>query len=208
MKLIVFGASGGTGQQLLKQALEQGHEVTAFVRNPGKLQQVTGVKVTQGDVLDPAAVSQAVADQEAVLCALGRPNILDKSNLRAKGTRNIIDAMEQHGVRRLVCMSSFGTDESFERLPFEYKYLLVPLVMKHLYQDHLLQEHAIKQSKLEWVIVRPGVLTNGKKTDNYRQDCDLFGTVRPKIARADVSAFMLQQLESNEYRYKTPAIYY
>lgn len=207
MKLIVFGATGGTGRELVKQGLKQGHEVTAIVRDPDKLAPATGLRIVQADVLNADEVARAVSGHEAVLCALGKPNIMDSSQLRVKGTRHIVAAMKGCGVPRLVCQSALGTAESLLQLPFEYRYLLVPLVMRHLYRDHGLQEVVIRESGLEWVIVRPAALTNGARTDNCRHDCGSEKTIRSKIARADVAAFMLQQVTSDQLLYKAPVIY-
>ena len=116
MKLIVFGATGGTGQHLVKQALAQGHMVTAFVRNPAKFGvSHPGLRIVQGDVLDAASVEQAVSGHDAVLAALGAP-ARDTNKVRSEGTRNIISAMEKTGVRRLVCQTSLGYGDSIQVL--------------------------------------------------------------------------------------------
>ena len=118
MKLIIFGSTGGTGRQIVAQALEQGHEVTAFARSPEKLDQKhEKLKVVQGNVLDFASLERAIQGQDVVLCTLGLPP-MDKSNLRANGTKNIIRAMEKTGVKRFICQSSAGVGDSSDTLPF------------------------------------------------------------------------------------------
>jgi len=211
MKLIIFGSTGGTGRQMVSQALEQGHKVSAFARHPEKLAQELGheqLQVIEGDVQDPASVEEAVKGQDAVLCALGAP-ASDKSRIRAKGTKNIIHAMQQSGVKRFVCQSGFGAGESHDLLPFHYKYLIFPLMLRHVYADHELQERIIKESQLDWVIVRPGALTDGEHTGSYR---DGFTASDPaskiKISRADVADFMLKQVLDNNYLHQTPAVSY
>ena len=207
MKLIIFGATGGTGRQLVKQALEQGHDVTACVRNPEKVDQThEKLNVVQGDVLDITSVENAVEEHDVVLCSLGMPNIMDKSKLRTNGTKNIVHAMEKKGIKKLICQSSFGAGDSRNLLPFHYKYLIAPLFMKQLYEDHNAQEDCIKSSHLEWVIVRPGILTDGEKTGVYQHGFTKPTTI--KISRADTADFMLKQLTDSSYLYKTPCIAY
>lgn len=120
MKILIFGATGGTGSQLVEQALTKGHEVTAFVRNPAKLPlNHKNLKIVQGDVLNYATIEPAVLGQEAVLSALGSGT--KKDTLRSTGTRNIILAMEKHGVKRFICETSLGYSDSrqtLDRTPF------------------------------------------------------------------------------------------
>ncbi|GAB4423712.1 MAG: NAD(P)H-binding protein [Anaerolineae bacterium] len=156
MKLLIFGATGSIGRQLVEQALAQRHAVTAFVRNPAKLDlKHANLKVVQGDVLDYASVERAVPGHETVLSALGTP-AMTKNTVRSEGTRNIIRAMEQAGVRRLICLSSIGIGDSRAMLPFHYKYILVPLLLRQGFAEHELEEVWVKQSQTDWTIVRPG----------------------------------------------------
>ena len=210
MKLTIFGSTGGTGQQIVAQALEQGHDVTAFARSPEKLDQKhEKLQVVQGDVMDFASVEHVVQGQDAVLCSLGMQNIKDKSQLRANGTKNIISTMKKAAVKRFICQSSLGAGDSHEVLPFHYRYLIAPLFMRHLYSDHNMQENHIRESQLEWTIVRPGILTDGKHTGVYQHGFTAKNkTVTVKISRADVADFMLRQLEDDAYLLKTPCISY
>jgi len=209
MKLTVFGSTGSTGRQVVGQALEQGHDVTAFVRSPEKFNQKhVKLKVAKGDVLDFVSVERAIQGQDAVLCTLGRPP-MDKSNLRANGTKNIIRAMEKTGVKRLICQSSDGVGDSKDKLPFLMKYLIVPFMLRRVFADHEIQENHIKESQLDWIIVRPVALTDGERTcsyqHNYKADNN---TITNKISRADTADFMLKQLADNNYLHKTPSISY
>lgn len=209
MKLLIFGPTGDTGRQLVEQALAQGHVVTAFARNPEKLDLKHGnLQVFEGDVMDFASVEEAMQDQDAVLCSLGVP-ASNKNNVRANGTRNIIRAMEKVNVRRFICQTSLGYGDSRALLPFHMKYLVAPLILRYVFADHELQEDYIKQSHLDWTIVRPGNLTNGHRTSVYRHG---FGTsekaTKLKISRADVADFMLKQLTDDTYLHKTPGVSY
>lgn len=210
MKLIVFGSTGGTGRQVVKQALEHGHDVTAFVRNPEKLvQKHEKLKVVKGDVLDFPSIVRALQGQDAVLCTLGLPAVMDKSNLRANGTRNIIRAMEKTGVKRLVCQSSAGVGDSSDRLPFLMKYIIVPFMLRRVFADHEMQENYIKESQLDWTIVRPVALINSNRIGFYQHGFTADNkTVKNKISRADTADFILKQLDDNTYLYKSPCISY
>lgn len=209
MKLIIFGSTGGTGQQVLRQALELGHDVTVFVRKPEKLHQKDKkLNVVKGDVLDYTSVERAIKGHDIVLCTLGRPP-RDKSNLRSNGTKNIIRAMEKSGVKRFICQSSDGVGDSHDTLPFFMKYLIVPLMLRHAFADHEIQETHIKQSQLDWIIVRPVALTDGEHTGFYQHGYTTDNkTVTFKISRADTADFMLKQLVDNNYLHRTPSISY
>ena len=209
MKLIIFGSTGGTGRQIVAQALEQGHDVTAFARSPEKLDQKhEKLKVVQGNVLDFASVERAIQGQDVVLCALGM-SMKDKTMLRANGTKNIIRAMEKTGVKRFICQSSAGVGDSSDTLPFLMKYLIVPFMLRRAFADHETQENCIKESQLDWIIVRPAALTDGEHTGSYQHGYTADNkTVTNKISRADNADFMLKQLADNSYLHKMPCISY
>ncbi len=209
MKLIVFGSTGGTGQQLVRQALEQGHAVRAFTRSPDKVgQQHRNLEVVQGDVLDLQSVKAASVGRDAVLCTLGMP-LLNTEKLRARGTENIVKAMLDGATRRLVCLSSHGVGDSWKMLPFHYKYLIVPLFMRALFADHQLQENFVRNSPLDWVLVRPGNFSDGRLTGAYRHGFTVADTPpKPRISRADVADFMLKQLTDDTYLRQSPSLSY
>ena len=209
MKLIVFGSTGPTGRQVVTQALEQGHDVTAFARSPDKFDQKHAkLHVIKGNVLDFASVERAIQGQDVVLCTLGMPP-KDKNNLRANGTKNIIRAMEKTGVRRFICQSSYGVGDTSDTLPFLMKYLIVPFILRRAFADHEVQENYIKESQLDWIIARPAALTDGEHTGSYQHGFTSDNkTVTFKISRADTADFMLKQLADNNYLQKTPSISY
>jgi putative NADH-flavin reductase len=177
MKLLIFGSTGGTGRELLKQALEQGHSVTACARNPAKIVDIkhATLQVVRGDVLDPAVVESAVEGQEAVLSTIGAG--AERTILREDGTRNIVEAMKKTGVQRLICQSSLGVGDSRANLPFFTKYIIVSLFLRHAFADHERQEAVVKQSSLDWTIVRPPHLTDGPRTGGS------IGTALPRRIR-------------------------
>lgn len=200
LHLLIFGATGGTGRHLVTQALAQGHLVTAFVRTPVKLTiEHPQLRVVQGDVLTYADVRAAMSGQEAVLCALGTPSS-QKDTLRSAGTRHILQAMQDVGTARLICLTTLGIGDSKAALPFLYKYLLVPFVLRQAFADSETQEHYIRQSPVAWTIARPGELTDGPWTGVYQQGFAATAKgLRIKIARADVADFMLRQLHEPTY---------
>jgi putative NADH-flavin reductase len=207
MRILVIGATGGTGRQLLDQALERGYEVTAFVRNPSKLpSRHERLRIIQGDVMDYAAVESSVRGQDAVLSALGHKRFLFPTTILSAGTGNVIRAMEGLGVKRFVCETSLGIADSRGRLGLYYTLFLVPILLRFYYRDKELQERHIKDSSLEWIIVRPGVLTNGPRRGTYchGQVGHWLWTVR--ISRADVATFMLDQLENTPYLRQSPGV--
>lgn len=201
MHVLVIGASGGTGRQLVRQGLERGHTVTAFVRKPARFD-ITHERliVVRGDVLDPASLSRAVQGQDGVLCALGHKRWFPPNRILSQGTRHLVEAMQTHGVRRLVCETSLGVGDSFGRMGLYYTVFVVPFILPFYYFDKARQERVLRQSALDWVIVRPGALTNGKARGRWRHGPHVgsyLWTVR--IARADTAAFMLDQLYEDTY---------
>lgn len=206
MNIVVFGATGTVGTEIVKQALTKGHQVTAFVRNPEKflLPENTNLKIHKGDVLNLKDVKKALQNQGAVLCALGDGKT---GRIRGAGTKNIIEAMNDTGVKRLICQSTIGAGDSYENLNFMWKYVMFGFLLKRVLPDHNLQEQYIQQSNLDYTIVRPGALTNGAVTNAYKigfaKDLKKLSL---KINRADVADFMLRQLASPDYVGKSVSI--
>ena len=207
MKVLIIGASGATGQILMHEALAQGHEVTALARDPSALaSEDHRLRVLQGDALDASSVEAAVAGQDAVLSALGTRSARP-TTLFSESTHNIISAMNKHGVLRLVCITGIGAGDSKGHVGFLYDRVMLPFVVKNIYEDKTRQEEAIKQSDLEWVIVRPARLTDESAKGEY--NVFLGGSYTAKtISRADVAAFMLAQLTDDTYVHKMPVISY
>jgi uncharacterized protein YbjT (DUF2867 family) len=208
MRLLIFGATGGTGRELVRQALERGHSVTAFARDPAALDKRDGLQGLAGDVLDAAAVERAVAGHEAVLCTLGRP-ATSPGTVRSQGTRNIVRAMETVGPRRLICQSTIGIGDSRPLLPPLYRYLLVPLLLRRTFAEHERQEAAVRSSQLDWTIVRAGALTDGERTGGYRHGFPpTERSIEFEVSRAAVAAFTLGLLADGTYTRESPSVSY
>ena len=196
MKIIIFGASGKTGVKLVEQSLEQGHSVTAFVRNPEKLAiENENLAFITGDAFDPASVSQAVQGQDAVICVLGSGTDLKKTMIRAKGTINIVNAMQKNNIRRLMVVTAMGVAESWEDLSLFNKFIFAVL-MKNIREDHEAQEASIKESNLDWTIVRPSGLTDTPRTGIYSVGENI-PAITSRISRADVADLILKELIEN-----------
>ncbi len=209
MKIIIFGATGGTGRELVRQALAQGFETTVFARNPGRLlMEHENLPVIMGTVLDCEAVEAAVKGRDAVVSALGALT-LKRNTILSTGTKNIVDAMEKCGVRRFVCESSLGVGDSKGQLGPLYNFIIIPFFLRHVFADKKVQENYIKESSLDWVVVRPAALTDGPRTGIYRVllPPERF-TGKPQISRADTAEFMLKQLTGDTYLRTTPCLAY
>ncbi len=162
--------------------------------------------VFRGDVLDGASVEGAVRGQGAVLCSIGAGR---KGRVRSEGTRNIVRAMEGAGVRRLVCQSTLGAGESSGNLDFFWKHVMFGFLLRDAFADHERQEAHVKNSALDWTIVRPAAFTDGGRTGEYRHGFPPTKKgLKLKISRADVAGFMLDQLTSDAYLHQTPGLSY
>lgn len=202
MQIALFGATGGTGRQVLAQALEQNHSITALARDPSTLDPRDGLTTIGGDVLDPKAVAQCVQGAEAVICVLGSHG--RQAPIEAPGTARILTAMQDASVRRLVVVSSLGVGDSRAQIAWPFR-LMMDLMLKSILEAKAQQEQLVKASGLDWVIVRPGGLTDGPRTDAYRFGVD--PTLKSgRIARADVADFVLRQLTDDTFLHQTPTV--
>jgi putative NADH-flavin reductase len=196
MKLALFGATGKTGIELLKQALVQGHVVTAIVRDPARLTiEDERINFVIGDVFDSASVAQAVQGQDAVICALGAGSDLKKTTVRTTGTINIIRGMQKNNVKRLLVVTAMGVGESWDTLSLLNKFFFATL-LRSSREDHEAQEAAVKESGVDWTIIRPSRLTDTPRTGVYDVGENIPAKTS-KIARADVADLILKELEEN-----------
>jgi putative NADH-flavin reductase len=202
MKIVVFGASGRTGILTVYQALEKGHQVTAFARKTSSVTiQHRNLKIIQGDILQYESVSLAVEGQDAVISTLGVES-RKYTTVLSDGTRNIIRAMNELNVKRFICMSSAGIlgDDA----GFWFGKIIMPLFLKQVFEDKKRQAKLIQESNLDWVIIRPVGLTQAPKTGKYQ--INEKNPSSSTIPRADVADFMLKLLTDKRYDGKMPAI--
>ncbi len=209
MKIVVFGASRGVGLQVVKQALEAGHIVTAFIRSPEKFEvNDANLIVNKGDSMDSAAVENAIAGQEAVISTLGstRPPVPHMMEISAK---NIVAGMKKHGIRRLVSTTGAGVrqPEDKPKLLDHFIGFLLNLMAKDVVMDSAANVKVIQESELDWTIVRFPRLMDGEHTGKYR-----VGFVSKEsgaqISRADGADFVLKELTEQKWLKELPLVSY
>jgi putative NADH-flavin reductase len=207
MKILIFGASGATGQKLVSQALNDDHVVTAFVRNPSKLQAHNDrVRIFKGDVNNYQSVMAALQNQQAVISALGAASPFKRDFTLINGIQNIVTAMVKGDPKRLIYQSFLGVREGRRELGFLINKVL-PIPLRNIILDHESKESIIVNSNLNWTIIRCPMLTNGSFTGDYRDGEHITSTsILPSISRADVADFMLKQLSEFKYFLKKPRI--
>ena len=200
LKLLILGATGGTGRQLVSQALDRGHDVTVLVRTQDRL----GVDHGPARVLiarlpdDAEALRAAMRDQDAVISALGVGQSLKSGGLITSSVPVILQSMESTRVRRIVFTSAFGVGETIRDVPLVPR-ILIRLVLKDVYADKAAGETVLRQSNLDWTIVYPATLTNGIGTGRYRVGERLALRGVPKVSRADLAHFLLSQLDDRRF---------
>ena len=195
MNVIVFGATGKTGQHVCQRALELGHEVTAFTRSVNKISSESMLSVAQGDVTDAESVATAVANHDAAIIALGSNGLRDKTTLTF-GTGNVVDGMTRHNVERLVILSAAGVGESWEQIPLMAR-ILFKTMLRNIFADHTAQEAIVAGSTLDRTIVRAAILKDGPATGEYTPNNT--GRV-DHIGREDLADFLAKQITDGTYR--------
>lgn len=207
MNLAVFGASGQTGRELVTQALARGHRVTAVARRPESITlRHPALSVLGGSFGDPASLDLAVHGVDGVLSAVGAPTSRGTVTIHTDSARALLAAMGRAGVRRLVCVTSGGTNPKHDpNLPFAFQYVFKKLYA-NIYNDQMAMEAIVMSSDINWTIVRPAQLTNDAPTGRCRV-AEAYalptGTVTP---RADLAAFMLDQVEQPTFVRKAIAL--
>ena len=195
MRVIVFGATGKTGQLVLRSAIAAGHQVTAFGRSVDRLDiDDPALTVFKGDALDDDAVASSVAGHDAAIVCLGSTGLRDKTTLSA-GTQTVVDSLVMHGIDRLVVMSAAGVGDSWKQIPWSSR-LLFRSLLRNLFADHHAQEAIVERSPLNWTVIRPGVLKDNPGTGNYTAT----NTGRiTRIRRADVADCLVDQLSDTAH---------
>lgn len=196
MRILVVGASGGTGRQIVLRALSRGHAVRAWSRQEGELSlSHSNLEHASGDVTDRLAASRIVRGVDVVVSALGSVRGLEKTSVCSEGTRNIVEAMRQHRVRKIIAITSMGTTD---KLGPVHVHFFDPLFFRGIYDDKRKQEKIVMESGLEWTLVRPGRLTDSPSTQHARVvfDGPLPGVM---VSRAAVARFALEQIDSDRY---------
>lgn len=208
MKVLSIGASGLTGQHVLKHLGDTPHEVTAFVRNPAKLANKNArLKVIQGDARDAVAIENAVLGQDAVIATTGQ-NTLRKDDVQEVIMRNLVAAMSKAGVKKLVNLSAMAAGDSLEGTEFFMRWIMLPLLLQNAYDDKNKGEVYLFKSDLDYVNVRPGRLNNGPAVGGVKASLTYDGVKVRKMSREDLAIFMIAQLERQEWDRKSVLIGY
>jgi uncharacterized protein YbjT (DUF2867 family) len=205
MKILVLGATGGTGRLVVRDAAAKGHSVVALVRSAARAN-LPGAELIEGDATNEITLGRALDGCDAVVSALGTGMGFRKVSLLTEATRALVPEMTRSGVRRLVCVSALGVGDSRGHGGFVFDRLFQPLLLSEAYKDKNRQEAAIRASSLDWVIVRPGMLTDDPAKGNVRAVIDLAGLNGGKIARADVARFVVEQLTTDTWLRRTPVL--
>jgi putative NADH-flavin reductase len=207
MNILILGATGLTGQHLVRQALEEGHIITAIVRNKAALTvSHAHLSIHTVDILNEFDLTREILNKDAVLSALGSGKNLH-SDIISKAMPVLIGAMDHAHVRRLIFLSSFGVGETRKQAPL-FGRIIFRLLLNHILLDKTKADFELKNSDLNFTLVYPTSLTNGKKTGKYRVGEKLSLPFFPRISRADVSDFMLSQLNDSRWIRKTAVVSY
>lgn len=205
MRLAIFGATGGTGLALTRQALEKGHSVRVLVRNPNRMTvSHRNMRVVLGDVLHRESVTKTLLGADAVLVCLGQRNLLRNTRVVSEGTRLIMNVMQTMGLRRLVFESAFGAGGSLPQASAWQRAVFATL-LRAPYADKNIIEPEILRSGLEWTILRPTALTNGSLTGQVEIGVGL----RPakfSVSREDVAREMLRAVEEKKWVGEAPSL--
>ncbi len=208
MRLLLLGATGRTGTELLARATRQGHEVSVVARDPSRLDaRQRPVRLLTGSATDREVIDHAVGGQDAVLCALGPRSPLEllRSQLMRRSIASLTESMERHGVARLILLSALGVGASHPYAPLSAR-LAFATILRQIGRDKRRAEATVRAGPLDWTIVYPPALTNGSATGHYRHGEQLRLTGRASISRADVAEFMLAQLTDVTYSRRTVII--
>jgi putative NADH-flavin reductase len=205
MRLAIFGGTGGTGLELTRQALEQGHSVRVLLRNPNRMPLTNAnMRIVLGNALDHESVVKTVLGADAVLSCLGQRNLLRNTRVVSVGTHLIMEVMKAQGVRRLVVESAFGAGESLA-LANMIERLVFATLLWAPYEDKNLMEPEVKASGLEWTILRPTRLTNEARTGRYTVEMGRHPKVG-RVSRADVATAMLRAVKERLWIGESPTV--
>ena len=206
-RILILGATGGTGRLMATQAVARGYDVTVLVRSAEKASGLKGAKLIVGDARDETALRKALEGRDAVISALGTPvSPFREVTLLSTATRVLVNAMRSEQVSRLVCITGIGAGDSAGHSGFLFDNLIFPLLLRKVYADKNRQESVIRDSGLEWVLVRPSVLNDEPGRGTIRVLTDLSGFQGGTISRADVANFVLDQVRGDTWLHRSPLI--
>jgi putative NADH-flavin reductase len=207
MNIVIFGATGRTGQVLVSQALERGHTVTAVARHPATITlRHDHLRIVRGFFDQSESIDAALIGQSAVLSAVGAPMSRAATSAHADSACSIVAAMGRTGVRRLICITSGGTNPQHDpNLPLVFEQVF-KRIFANIYQDQMAMEKIVMASDTDWTIVRPAALIDGPATARCRVAEAYAIRGGNETPRADLADFMLNQLDDPTYIRKAVAL--
>ncbi len=209
MKILIIGATRGIGKALLETALEDKFDITVLARIPEKITvSHPQLRVVKGDVLEAESLEAVAIGQDAICSCIGVPITFKPVDLFSKAAHNILVAVKQNPGQKYIAVTGIGAGESKGHGGFLYDKIFKPLLLKNIYADKDREEELVKGSGVDWMIVRPAGLTNGKLTGKYHIFNDLKGVTAKRISRLDVADFILKQLKNPTQFGKTPLLTY
>jgi uncharacterized protein YbjT (DUF2867 family) len=206
-RILVLGATGDTGRLIVQQALAKGYDVAALVRSPEKAAALKGATIVLGDARDESILRQALKDRSAVISALGTgASPFRRVTFLSSATRAVVNAMKAERVPRLVAITGIGAGDSRGHGGFAFDNLIFPLLLRNVYADKDRQEAIVRDSGLDWVLVRPSILNNKPGGSPVHALADLSAFHGGSIARADVAKFVVDQVRSDTWLHRAPLI--
>lgn len=207
MQIAVIGATRGIGAALVQVALDDGHDVTALVRDPGRMTlSHPRLRIIVGDALEPAALAAAVEGQSVICDCLGTTNVTKPVTMFSRSAEILSNVLKPEQL--LIAVTGIGSGDSRDHGGFLYDKIFMPIVLRRMYADKDRQEGIIRAKIGRWIIVRPGFLNNGPRTGRYRALTDLRGIRGGKISRVDVADFLLAQAKNPTFEGETPLLIY
>lgn len=206
MKVLIIGATGQLGRYVTAEAIAQGFLVTAFARNPQKLDAHPNLTFHSGNAYKQADIDAAVAEQDAVIVTIGS-GMSRRNTIRSTSTRHTISAMEKHGVKRLICQSTLGAQESWDNLNFFWKRIMFGAIIRPIFKEHEAQERLVQNSPLDWTIVRPSAFKNYPANGNFEIDVPPTKKgLKLVIGKEDIAKFIVAQLRDDRFLHKAVGI--
>lgn len=197
MKITFFGATGTAGQYVLTELLAAGHDVTAVVRTPTKVAARAGLRVVAGDVLRVESISPFVQGADAIVSTISEGLVI-KTHTQSRGIENVVRAMQQHGVKRLIALAAIGILQASERsLNNEQPWF--PDMYKPISQEHLLVWRTLQTSNLQWTLVCPPVILPQPANGSYLHKAEFMASAQQQIAAGNIGAFIVDELAQPQY---------
>lgn len=201
MRIVIFGATGRTGRRVVERALAAGHEVTGIARTPSKME-MTHERLTlvRGDILDYESFASALRGQDAVVSTVGKERYFRSVELYSEGIKNVVRAMDAHGVSRLLAITSGGTHPGWDRNnPLFFELLIKRILLRGEYADMRRMEDFVAKTAFDWTLVRPSGLTDEEGTGEFRATVGFSLSESNTTTRDDLAEFIVEELESDQY---------